>query len=142
MKRLTIVFVQLLVVAIFFSCEESNYRRNSITFLIDNIKLNQTDTLSLDLNAHYTLKSEISCDKETSVKVYRQIDGGEFLDISGSENVKNIRTSYENGFGQTKEIYIYTEDSLYTKGQELEYTIQINTIKFGDFRKSVVFRIE
>lgn len=142
MKSITRLIVAFLIIGALFSCEKNNEIVNSITFFMDGVELIETDTMSLNLNTYNIMVLETSCDKSTGLKVYKQIDYGEPFDISNSEETKTLSTTYGSVYKQSQEVYIHLTDSCYARGQELKYSVQMNTIEFGDYRKSIVFRVK
>lgn len=142
MKKILKLTLQLLIIGALLSCEKDTKNVNSITFFMDSVKLTETDTMSLNVNTYNIMVTEIRCDKSTGAKVYKQINQGKPEDISDSEEVKSLSTTYGNSYKESKEIHINLVDSLYEQGQEVKYTVQMNTIEFGDYRKNIVFRLK
>lgn len=142
MKKILKLTLQLLIIGALLSCEKDTKNVNSITFFMDSVKLTETDTMSLNVNTYNIMVTEIRCDKSTGAKVYKQINQGKPEDISDSEEVKSLSTTYGNSYKASKEIHINLVDSLYEQGQEVKYTVQMNTIEFGDYRKNIVFRLK
>ena len=136
-----IIIFLLALLFIICACEDEQDFKNHIYFEMDGKLLDDSEKTYLQSGSFHTLVVEIHSDKSTGVRTLKQIDLQEPIDISQTEEVQDVMTSYGNGYRLIREVYIDLDKEEVKAGQELKYSVQINTKALGDFRKSIVFRV-
>ncbi|HZJ74782.1 MAG TPA: hypothetical protein VFC87_08255 [Perlabentimonas sp.] len=137
MKRILLPqILVLLSVIVFSACDNTKESPYIILKGEDALEIT-TDTVYVDLNTVRQLLVEVGYKGGGDPFFLRQIDGGDIIDLRGTDDFELISESYSSIKVQKAVVTTHFSDDLMQNGSVVIVTVRIST----DYSKSVCYRV-
>lgn len=137
MKRILLPqILVLLSVIVFSACDNTKESPYIILKGEDALEIT-TDTVYVDLNTVRQLLVEVGYKGGGDPFFLRQIDGGDIIDLRGTDDFELISESYSSIRVQKAVVTTHFSDDLMQNGSVVIVTVRIST----DYSKSVCYRV-